>query len=52
METIGGLIAMSSSPFVERTRVRDIVSFSFDDPKFRRYILIRNAGLPQTEPAA
>ena len=52
LETIEGLIAKSNSPFVERTRIRDIVSFSFDDPNFKRYIRIRNAGLPQADPAA
>jgi len=44
-ETIEGMIRMKDSPFEERGRIRDIISFSFRDPNFQRYILMRNAGL-------
>jgi len=43
--TINAILQMPASPFEERGRIRDIVSFSFRDPNFKRYILIRNAGL-------
>jgi hypothetical protein len=45
IETIEGFLKLSSAPFVERSRIRDIVSFSFSDPNLKKYILIRNAGL-------
>jgi hypothetical protein len=45
MATIEGFLKLSSAPFVERSRIRDIVSFSFADPNLKKYILIRNAGL-------
>ena len=45
METIEGLLEMEGSPFRKRSQIRDLVSFSFYDPNFKRYILIRNAGL-------
>lgn len=43
--TIEGFLTLSSAPFVERSRIRDIVSFSFADPNLKKYILIRNGGL-------
>ena len=52
METINGLLEMGDSPFKVRGRIRDIVSFSFEDPNLKRYILIRNADLPPGEGAA
>ena len=52
METINGLLEMGDSPFKVRGRIRDIVSFSFEDPHLKRYILIRNADLPPGEGAA
>jgi len=45
METIEGFLKLSNAPFAERSRIRDIVSFSFVDPNLKKYILIRNAGL-------
>jgi Cdc6-like AAA superfamily ATPase len=43
--TIEGFLKLSSVPLVERSRIRDIVTFSFADPNLKKYILIRNAGL-------
>jgi len=45
MTTINTILQMPAGPLEERVRIRDIVSFSFRDPNFKRYILIRNAGL-------
>jgi hypothetical protein len=45
MATINDWLQMPDGPFEERRRIRDLVSFSFKDPNFKRYILIRNAGL-------
>jgi len=45
IETISGILQMKDSPLEERGRIRDIVSFSFRDPNFKRYILMRNASL-------
>jgi hypothetical protein len=45
LQTINSILQMPASPFQERGRIRDIVSFSFVDPNFKRYILMRNAGL-------
>jgi hypothetical protein len=39
------MIGMPTSPFEVRGRSLDTVSFSFRDPNFKRYILMRNAGL-------
>lgn len=41
-DTIKGILKMQGSPFKERSKIRDILSFSFIDPNFKRYILIRN----------
>jgi len=43
--TIEGFLKLSGNPLVERSRIRDIVTFSFADPNLKKYILIRNAGL-------
>lgn len=45
LATIEGFLKLPSAPFIERGRIRDIVSFSFSDPNLKKYILIRNAGL-------
>jgi len=45
IKTIEGMLKMTNSPFVEINRILDTFSFSFLDPNFRRYILIRNVGL-------
>jgi ABC-type dipeptide/oligopeptide/nickel transport system ATPase component len=45
-EIIDDIIAMTTSPLELRRRSLDTVTFSFRDPNFKRYILMRNAGLP------
>jgi hypothetical protein len=41
LATIENMLHMRNGPFQEHNRIRDVVSFSFTDPNFRRYILIR-----------
>lgn len=45
LATIEGFLGMRTSPFELKSKIRDIISFSFVDPNFKRYILIRNADL-------
>ena len=45
-EVVEGMLAAPTSQFDVRGRTLDTVSFSFRDPNFKRYILIRNAALP------
>jgi hypothetical protein len=40
------MLRMPAGPFEERGRLLDTVSFAFRDPNFKRYILLRDAGLP------
>jgi energy-coupling factor transporter ATP-binding protein EcfA2 len=42
IETINGFLEMRNSPFEQKSKIRDIISFSFRDPNFQRYILIRH----------
>lgn len=44
-EVIEAMLRAPTSQFEERGRSLDTVSFAFRDPNFKRYILIRNAGL-------
>ncbi|MCP4142946.1 MAG: hypothetical protein GY755_22100 [Chloroflexi bacterium] len=44
-KTIDDILQLPNSPLEERGRIRDIVSFSFRDPNFKRYILLRRADL-------
>jgi ABC-type oligopeptide transport system ATPase subunit len=45
MATINDWLQMSDGPFEEQRRIRDLISFSFKDPNFKRYILLRDAGI-------
>jgi len=45
LAVIEGFLKLASEPFREQGRVLDSVSFSFQDPNFKRYIQIRNAGM-------
>jgi hypothetical protein len=50
---IEDFLKLRSGPFREQGRVLDAVSFVFQDPNFKRYIQIRNAGLAaQTKQAS
>ena len=46
IKVIEDFLKLKAEPFREHARVLDSVSFSFQDPNFKRYIQIRNAGLP------
>jgi hypothetical protein len=48
LEAIKQILLMTGSPLEERARILDVISFTFRDPNFKRYILMRNAGLPAT----
>lgn len=39
--TVDGFLGMSNGPFEVKFRIRDICSFVFLDPNFKRYVLIR-----------
>jgi energy-coupling factor transporter ATP-binding protein EcfA2 len=45
-QVIDDMLSQATSVFEVTGRSLDIVSFYFRDPNFKRYILIRNAGLP------
>lgn len=50
-QTIEGILGMEGSPLEERGRIRDVVSFSFRDPNFKRYILLRRVGVDPETPS-
>jgi hypothetical protein len=47
-QVIDDMLGMATSVFEVTGRSLDTVSFYFRDPNFKRYILMRNAGLPRS----
>jgi hypothetical protein len=47
-QVIDEMLGMATSVFEVTGRSLDTVSFYFRDPNFKRYILMRNAGLPRS----
>lgn len=49
---IEAFLKLEAAPFREQGRILDTISFSFQDPNFKRYIRIRNAGISLAADAA